>query len=281
MPLVLLLVLGSALAHAGWNTVLKGRSDRLVLVAVGTLLAAVLMTPPAALTFRPPDWPVPAVVAASAATEFAYFQLLSAAYGRGDLGLIYPIARGSAPVYVAVIAGLLLGERLSPIGYAGIALVVAGAILVNLPAGGTGWAWPAVGLALATGCSIALYSVIDKVGVGLYPPIPYLALVFALTGLAMTASMAARLGAARLAAIARRDWIAIIVIAVGSIVAYLSVLFAMQLAPVSLVAPLRELSIVAATLLGWLFLKEKMTPHRLTGSLVICGGVVALSVSRS
>ena len=279
MVVVLALVLTAALTHVGWNTVLKGRTERGAIIAVATLLAAGLLAPVAWLSWRPPTPEVLVLVVASSAAEFAYFRALNAAYSRGDLGAVYPLARGSAPVYVAVVAALVLGERLSLLGYAGIALVAAGAVLVNLPGRAIGWAWPAIGLALTTGGLIATYTVIDKVGATLYPPPIYLMLIFALTSAALTAQEVARVGGTRLRAIVRREWRAVALVGFLMPLTYLLVLFAFRLAPVSLVAPLREISIVFPTLLGHLFLTEKLTPARLGGSLIICAGVVALSLS--
>jgi uncharacterized membrane protein len=121
--------------------------------------------------------------------------------------------------------------------------------------------------------------VIDKVGATLYPPPIYLMLIFALTGAALTGQEVARVGGTRLRTIVRREWNAVALVGFLIPLTYLLVLFAFRLAPVSLVAPLREISIVFATLLGRLFLAEKLTPARLGGSLIICAGVVALSLS--
>ena len=279
MAAVLALVLAAALAHAGWNTILKGRSERGAIVAVATLVATGVLLPAAWFSWRPPSPEVLALVAASSAAEFAYFRALNAAYNRGDLGAVYPLARGSAPVYVAGLAALVLQERLSLLGYAGILLVAIGAVLVNLPDRSVGWAWPAIGLALVTGGLIATYTLIDKVGATLYPPPIYLMLIFALTGSALTAQEVARAGGAKLRALVRREWAAILLVGLLVPVTYLLVLFAFRLAPVSLVAPLREISIVFATLLGRLCLAEPLTAPRLGGSLTICGGVMALSLS--
>ena len=94
MAAVLALVLAAALAHAGWNTILKGRSERGAIVAVATLVATGVLLPAAWFSWRPPSPEVLALVAASSAAEFAYFRALNAAYNRGDLGAVYQLARG-------------------------------------------------------------------------------------------------------------------------------------------------------------------------------------------
>ena len=266
-PLVLALVLGSALLHASWNVLLRSGADRLWSITVMSLvsgLAAAL-----AVGFLPApavaSWPFAAL---SGALQVGYCLALVWAYEKGELGQVYPIARGAAPLLVALGAAVFAHERLSPLALAGLALVSCG--IVGLSLGRQRLHVHATLLALASGGFIAGYMVCDGIGVRLSgQPFGY----FAWMSLAQAAPMPFVYFAIR------RRWPSVApdreaAKAVGggliSIIAYGVVVWAMAGAQMAKVSGLRETSILFAAILAALFLKERFTLRR-----GICAGLIS------
>ena len=284
MPLsAVALVLLAALCHTTWNLLLKQRSDRLAAQSTA-LIAAVAWTTPILAVYSLRDLPPAAwaLALASALFETGYVFALSAAYGAGDLSLVYPVARGSATVFVVPLAVVLLGERPSPSGLLGIALVLVGVF------GSEPGLWRrapeasgrrrALALALMTGTMTAGYSLVNKVGVGLAAVPLFAYVVFALTVGLVFAIARARGGALPLADRAR--WPAAALMGGLMITAYLAVLTAMSLAPVSYVVAAREIGVVVAALLGRLVLGEAHSGRRLVTAAVIFAGLAVIALSR-
>jgi uncharacterized membrane protein len=213
--------------------------------------------------------------------EAAYFICLSAAYGRGDLSLVYPLARGSAPLVAVIVGVSLLGERLSLPADLGVASLLVGILLVARPwralrAAGAQHRG-AIGFALATGATIAAYSAVDRVGVRILVPWMYGAIlaVFATTILWTSVVVARRIGLlgpppAVRAGPAWRDGAAGIL----SLTAYLLILFAYSIAPLAAVAPLRESGIVLAAAWGALRMGESAGGWEAVRRIVAAGLVV-------
>jgi drug/metabolite transporter (DMT)-like permease len=285
MPLgALLLVLGAALCHGAWNLILKNEPRRRE-VSLGALGVGVLLCSPVLLVYRvtdlsPAAW---AVVLVSGVFETAYVLTLTAAYEAGDLSLVYPVARGTAPVCVAPLAVLLLDERLSAQGVAGIALVVLG--IYGSHAGSLrSWSVSdrnrrALALAALTGLMTAGYSLVNKVGVRMVPVPLYAFLVFGVDAALMYAVIS-RGRRARWPFSREARWS--VMAAVGSLMmgAYVAVLFAMSLAPVSYVVAAREISIVMGAGFGVFVLGERHSIPRIAGALVIFAGLVVIALSR-
>jgi drug/metabolite transporter (DMT)-like permease len=281
-PAALLLVLGAAFCHSFWNLLVKTEPRR-VEVTFGALLVGVLLASPVLLVHSVTElgaeaW---ALVALSAVFETAYMLGLAAAYGAGDLSLVYPIARGTAPVVVAPLAVALLGERLTAPGLAGIALVVLGIFI-----GHTGlWPSRAVGsgralvLAVLTGLSTSGYSLVNKVGVSRVPVPLYALLVFlanaGLLGLVLTLR-----GRARWPFTPRGPWRRTLGVGALMMAAYMGVLLAMSLAPVAYVVAAREVSIVVTALLGAVALGERRPVARVGGALVVFAGLALMALAR-
>ena len=170
-PLVIGIVAFSAVLHVAWNVRLKTAGDPLRAATVGMVASTVAIVPvgiAAWFVAGQPAVPVEGVVLGvlSGVVEAAYFILLSAAYRRGDLSVVYPLARGTAPLLAVAIGVGLLGERLGVAGYLGVGALLGGFLVLQRP-------WrvlqghgldPAVAFALAAGVSIATYSAIDRVG---------------------------------------------------------------------------------------------------------------------
>jgi len=222
----------------------------------------------ALLTWRvePEVWPY---VILSSALELLYFALLVAAYQRAEMSLVYPIARGSAPVIVLLVTVLVLGVPTSVAQVCGVALVGLGVFLVRGLRGGAHW--PHVALALAVAGSIAAYVIVDKEGVKYADPITYAMLILGIPGIFAVGFMLSRSGGvARL----RHSFNATSLLGgVFSIAAYALVLTALTMAPAASVAAVRESSVVIAAILGWVVLKERAGPTRVLGSVVVALGV--------
>jgi drug/metabolite transporter (DMT)-like permease len=281
----LALVLLAAVAHATWNLLARRADEKLAFLWCSTLVSSALFLPLGVwlLLTGPPIPPAGwVVVALSAALEALYYWTLAQAYRYGDLSLVYPIARGTAPILVPLLAAIFLGERLSGPAIGGIALVVIGTVVIHAPR----LAWPTPGAvaglagqlgtryALLTGLVIAAYSALDKYGVTLVTPVLYGYLLFAgLTGGLLPLASRQR-GAVRAEWKLRRG--SIVVVGLLAPAGYGLVLLALSLAPVSYVAAAREVSVVLAALLGTLVLHERYGRQRLLGSTAIAAGLALL-----
>ena len=280
----LLLVLGAAVCHSAWNLLVKSDARRLEIQS-GALVVGVVVCSPIVLIYpltavSPAAW---GVILLSGVFETAYVLGLTAAYGAGDLALVYPVARGTPPLLVVPLAILLFDERLSPQGLAGIGLVVLGIYATHAGlAGGSGRGQPnrrALALALLTGACTAGYSLVNKLGVELVPVPLYAILVFFVDALLIHLVLWARGGLAwpfrRHAPRGR-----MVVVGVLMMSAYLAVLAAMARAPVSYVVAAREVSIVVAAVLGVLVLHERHSAGRIAGAAVIFAGLVVIALAR-
>ncbi len=284
--LALGLVLLAAVAHASWNVLARRADEKLPFLWCSTLVSSVLFLPLGVwLTLTQPVEPAGwAVVALSAGLEALYYWTLSQAYRYGDLSLVYPLARGSAPILVPLLAAIFLGERLSVLAAGGIALVVVGIVSINLPS--LAWSGPhgliatagqlGTRYALLTGLVIATYSALDKRGVALVPPLLYGYLLFVGLTLALVPLVRTQWNAVG------REWQAhrgsIVAVGLLTPASYGLVLFALTLAPVSYVAAAREISVVLAAVLGTLVLREAYGLQRLLGSIAITAGLVLLVI---
>lgn len=278
--LALGLVLLSALLHATWNLLAKRAGGGPPFVALFSLLTTLLLAPPALWLAAREGFPSPlgwGFVAGSAVLHLLYFLALQRGYRRGDLSLVYPVARGSGPLLATAAAVLLLGERPSGQALAGALLIVAGGFVLGGGARGAG-ARPALAWGLLTGVFIAGYTVLDAAAVtrlGL-PPLLYLWLAEVGRTLLLAPVALRRRGEVRQLWRERRG--AALGVALLSPLAYLLVLFAMRLAPVSYVAPAREVSILLGALLGARLLAEGQGRRRLLAAAGVALGVALLAL---
>jgi drug/metabolite transporter (DMT)-like permease len=255
------LALGAALVHALWNLLLAGARDSQAATAVGMCVGCVLFLPALVGDVHSGVWPY---VVASSALELAYFALLALAYSRYELSAVYPLARGSAPVFVLIVGGVALALQA-----VGVVLVACGVLLVRGLRRGD---WQETLLALAVGACIAGYTLVDKHGLRYADPLPYLELVLVVPALAY----AGWIGRTRLrATVGWRPALA----GVGMFGAYALTLAALRLAAAAPVAAVRETSIVIATLLGALVLHEAVGRARMAGAVVIVAGVAVLALA--
>ncbi|WP_295644627.1 DMT family transporter [uncultured Methylibium sp.] len=291
----LALVLAAALCHALWNLAAKhaGGDQRFVLLTA--LMIAVLWAPLgiwAAWGVLPRwGWLEWGITLASALTHLLYFTLLLRGYRAADLTVVYPVARGTGPLLSSIGAVLLLGEALSAFGVAGVAAVALGVFLI---AGGprlvrelrSGAGDPAqrqrlqhgVAYGAATGVCIAGYTVIDGYAVKVVAISPLLIDYFGnLLRIPFSLPVVLRDPAGALAAW-RATWRWALVVAVLSPLGYVMVLYALQFAPLSHVAPAREVSMLFAALIGGRLLGEGDPGLRLAGAACIALGVAALAL---
>jgi len=279
VPLAVLpLVLLAAIFHATWNALLKASENPLSLatraVSWGTVVSLPLVAVAWVVAGRPglplAGW---LLALASAFLELLYFITLSTAYRRGELSVVYPIARGTAPLLAVLVGLILLGERLHVAAVFGIACLVVGIWVVRRPSN----AGSALGPALLTGVLIAAYTSLDRVGVRLGPPWLYGWLLWFFGAIFLVAfSTIRRVPGSRLT-----DEPAIsLVVAVLMTAAYFLILFALSVAPLAIIAPLRESAIVLVTAWGiWRLGERGGAWIRVAGALTIVVGVALLAIS--
>lgn len=274
---VLCVVLFGALLHAGWNALVKSSSDKALDMALIHLIGSVLALPLVALVGWPPKeaWPF---IGASVLIHIGYYIATTQAYKHGDLGLTYPLMRGVAPLLVALSATFTLGETLSPLAWAGILGICCGVLVLGLSRQAL-HAPKAVGFALANAVIIAIYTVVDALGVRASGnALQYIGALFLLDGWPFALLMLARRGRAMLD-YGRHRWPMATGGALASLGSYGIALWAMTRAPVATVAALRETSVLFAVLLGTWLLKEVFTLRRFLGTCVIVGGVMAIRLA--
>ncbi|MFI6481459.1 EamA family transporter [Nonomuraea sp. NPDC050663] len=282
-PLAMSLVLVAAACHASWNLLSKqaSRVDGVVFVWIVAVASTVLWAPVGAgyvlVTGDLPGWDDLAVVAVSAALHTAYFVTLQRGYLKGDLSVVYPIARGTGPMLASAFAVVVLHERPGLIGGLGIVLVGIGVFLMS---GGGRADGPGILFGLLTGLFIAGYTVWDAQVVGAFGVAPLILTSLGEAGRVVLLAPAV-LGRKRsmIAGVWREHRWRIMASAVLMPLSYLLVLFAFTMAPVSVVAPAREVSVLIAVLLGGRLLAEGDLRRRLLAAGVILGGVVAIALS--
>jgi drug/metabolite transporter (DMT)-like permease len=269
-------VLLGALLHATWNAILKKGGDAgldAATVALGAAVTALVLLP---FVPVPPVrvWPF---ILASTVLQTLYFHLLGAAARAGDLGLVYPVMRGSAPLIAAAASSAITGEALSFEMLAGILAISGGVLTLAVDARAT--SGKAVVIALVNAAVIASYSFVDGLGaramghalgytlwISLLPPIPLLALA------------GWRRGRGAIVGHLRRHWPGGLAAGAASIASYALALWAMTQAPIATVAALRETSILFAVVIGVAFLGEKPSHARLFGAGTIAVGALALKL---
>ena len=275
--LVFLIVLAAALMHATWNALVKGAEDRLMvlgLIALGHVLPGLVILAFAGLP-GPASYPY---IIASTVIHWGYYWCLNVAYRSGDLSVAYPIARGIAPVLVALGAQVWIGETLPLAAWTGILAVSFGVGILSFARREATTSWAGIAAALLTGMTIAAYSLADGVGVRVSGnALAYIALLFTAEAFVAGFIFATRMD--RLRALPLRTiWLGV----VGGVVsgsAYALVLYAKTLAPLGAVSALRETSVIFAALIGVTWLKEGPRSNRLAAACIVSFGIIALGVA--
>jgi drug/metabolite transporter (DMT)-like permease len=277
-PFVIGLVLLAALLHAVWNTLIKTGGDGLLMFAlmkvptmgVGVLVIALVGLPNAAS--------VPYAVG-SAAGFTVYCFLLIWAYRVGDLNLVYPVARGSAPLGVALLSGLLLGEYLSGPGLAGILIISAGIAALAYDPHTLARHIPDLLRAVGVGLCIAIYTLFDGLGARISENVlGYTAMVTIFSGIPLVIA-AFLIRGREMAEFLRREWKIGMLGGVLMFTTYAIVIYAMTLTQMTHGAAPRETSVIFAAVTGSLILKEPLGARRIVSATVVAGGIILVAWS--
>lgn len=273
-------VLLAAVLHAGWNALVKLQDDRLIVLAVITLFGSVfaLFLAPFVAFPRPAVWPLLGV---SLLLHAAYHVLLTTAYDHGDLGQVYPIARGSAPLLVAAGALAAAGERLSLLAAVGVLCLASGVMALAFEHGSGLRKKPkAVIFALMTGALIASYSVVDGLGVRLTGTVLSFAVWLTIGDGLATFLVVWLLKGRETLLVARRNLGAGLLGAAMQTAAYWIILWAMARAPMATVSALRETSVLFAALLSTFLLREGFGVWRFVSAGLVTLGLLATKAGK-
>ena len=274
---VIILVLFGAMLHATWNAIIKAGTDKSLdaaLVSAGGAVAALPFLPFLPLPVSA-AWPF---IGASAIFQFVYFQLVAAAYRAGDIGLVYPLMRGVAPLIIAATSSFILKEALSGGALIGTMTICTGILTLAFEARKGGRR--AIILALSNAVVIATYTYIDGIGARLSGNAISYTLWMSLTPPVLLFAWAlSQRGVTAVAAHVRYNWWRGLIGGGGSIASYGLALWAMTKAPVAMVAALRETSILFALFISVVFLKERSSIWRYIAGAIIAAGVLVLKVA--
>ncbi len=277
---VFVAVLGAAILNAGWNALVKGGADKLV--AMGAVVIGHAPLALLALFFVPlPAAECLPYLLGGIALHVGYQIFLMRAYQTGDLTQVYPIARGSAPLMVALFSVLVLGVHLERIEGLAIAIIGIGILSLAIVRRSDGQRNPnAAALALTTGLFIASYSLVDGLGARLSgSAVAYFSWMALINAALMALYLMAR-GPGTLGRIARQGRLPFVVGGSASYVAYSVVTWAFTQAPIALVTALRETSIVFALLIGVVVMKERLDLAKLFSTAATLSGAMLLRFSR-
>ena len=272
-PEALALALAAAVTHAGWNVILAGRRDSESATAGALMFAVLLGLPVAAFTWRLEAEALP-FLAASSALSIGYFLLLGAAYHRSELSLVYPLARGAGPLVALAGAWMVLGQAPSAWEALGVVVVAAGILLVR----GLGSGGDAIGVLMALGIGVCIGSsvLLDQRGLEHADAITYSMLALTVSAVVHGLRVVRRRGAAAIRAEAGP---AVALAGALCIVSYALFLWALERGPAGPLAAARETSVVIATVLAALMLREGVTRGRLAGAVAVFAGVALLGLT--
>ena len=277
MPItVFAVVMVAALLHASWNALVKSAPDKLLITILVTSCAAAISLASLPFLNQPEraSWPY---AIGSAALQTAYFMLIARTYHVADLSQTYPIMRGAAPLLVAAFTAVSASEFLSATAWIGVVTICIGIFTMAL--GNPVRDAKGVYLALVNSVVIAGYTLIDGWGVRRSgAPAAYTLYVFLITGLPLVTWAVVKRRAAFVDYVSRH-WQMGIAGAIGMTASYGLALWAMTLAPVAVIAALRETAILFATLIAWLILKEHISRRRVFAVCIIAAGAAVLRLA--
>jgi drug/metabolite transporter (DMT)-like permease len=274
---VALAVLFGALLHATWNTLVKASADKLALTVL-VCCAAGLWAIPAVLLLPAPAMDSWRFIAQSVLIHLFYFSFVGLAYARVDLSVAYPLMRGLPPLATTALAIAWLGESVSPLALAGISLVSAGVIALLAESSRSGALdRRAVAAVLVVAATVVAYTLNDALGArAAGNAASYVAWLLLLIAPGMLAVGLATRGPRLLWSTARTTWKIALVGGACTSISYAITLWAITHAPVSLVAALREVSVILGLLIAALVLRERFGWVRILSVSVVCAGVVAI-----
>jgi drug/metabolite transporter (DMT)-like permease len=282
MPiLAILLLLISAVLHTSWNLLIKQSEDKYIvtwwMVTIGGVFAIIALF----FTGLPPRqmWTFALV---SIFVEATYFITLSYAYHDNDFSLIYPVARGSAPAFLALWSFLFLHEQPTAGGTLGLAFIIGGLLIIGIntltQAHVTHLHFKGAAVAVFIALLISIYTTIDGAAVKDGFALPYVMSMFAFVPIPITPFIFREYQWKRIKSVLTSQPIRVPLAGVLGVLAYLMAVFSYSIAPLSYAGSIREVSVVFGALAGWWFLKEKMGGIRLLGAIVIFAGIVIIAV---
>lgn len=270
-------VLIAAAFHAMWNALLKVKLAPIIAITLISVGCGVVVLP--LLPFV--GWPLPEAwpyVFASLVIHLFYYSALAEAYKTGDLGLVYPIARGTAPLMTAIGAYLIVGQELGLFGWLGVAVLASGVLVLSFKGGSPAAAASprSVGFALLTALSISAYTLVDAVGARLAGSAhAYSGWLFALDAVMMLVYGLVRFPAAMIGGL-KTEWKLVLGGGALSAAAYWTAIWAMTVAPIALVAALRETSVLFAAIIGIVLLKEPVVRARIVAAALVVAGLMLI-----
>lgn len=278
---VFLAILAAACCHAGWNSILKLNLAPFAALVLINTACAIVVAPIALMVPFPAReaWPY---LIASLAIHALYYVGLTEAYRTGDLGQVYPIARGSAPLLTALAAYLWMGENPGALGWLGIAVLASGIVMLTLRGQGNVMQleFRAVSFALLTAVAISLYTVVDGIGARVSgSAASYIVWLFLVDGMMMLVLGAICFGHAKLWSHFQSDWKKLMLGGTMALLSYGTAIWAMTLAPIAMVAAVRETSVLFAAALGIIVLREAIIPARILAAGVVLIGLVLIRIS--
>lgn len=278
--IVFFLIIASAFFHALWNFAAKKASGNFYVIYLSLWVAAVCFFPFLFTLSGSDIFKVRAVpyVLATGTIHAVYFFALAKAYEHGDISSSYPIARGTGVGGTALSAYFFLGEPITVFGWMGIIAISLGTLFVGLPNDHSGRSLKGLFFALLVGIMIVAYSLVDKLGVGIMHPVAYAFGLWFIATLWLTPYVLIY-KRGELSSAWRQYKGYSLIIGLGSLVTYLLILFIFRIAPVSYVVALRETAVAIGALLGFVLLKEKPTPSKITGIVLIVIGMMAIKLA--
>lgn len=270
---VFIAVLGAAFLHAGWNALVKLGTSKLTSMLILTIVQGGMGLAIAA-TRAMPTGEVWWWLVASGVLHASYKLFLAFAYEHGDLSRVYPIARGAAPLMVLMVAGVFLSDPINALEYTGILVLGGGILLMARGVFASGESRHLIPLALGSAVATAGYSLVDGLGARISgDPVAFVAWLFVFDAM-LFMPMALFLRGRRIVYASPRAWGLGVAAAILSYGAYAIAVWAMTVAPIALVAALRETSILFAVLIGWIVFDERMDRSKALAATLIVGGVV-------
>lgn len=274
------MVIFAAMLHALWNFVTKKISGSLAVIWIGLCGSSLLMTPVSlALLFKEDvtSSALPYIIT-TGLIHAGYFYFIGKSYEKGEISIVYPVARGVGVIGTAITAIFLLFEKISAIGGAGILFVCFGILSIGLRETSTLGNKRSFGYALIIGMLITGYSIVDKVGVYLINPIVYIWAMFSIAAICLTPVVLLTKTTTFREVWSRMRW-ASGAIGLGSMITYLLILYAFRLGNVSYAVAVREFAVVIGAGLGVVFLGEKLTKLKFVGIMAITAGIIMIKLA--
>jgi drug/metabolite transporter (DMT)-like permease len=282
MPIsALILLFFSASMHAMWNFLLKSADEKYIAMGWQVILSGIFALGFLFFTGLPPRsmWGFAVI---SMTLEAIYFILLCVAYSDHDFSLVYPIARGAAPAFLALWSAILLHEQLTVGGYIGIAFITVGVMVIGattlINSNGEKPHLRGILTALLVALVISIYTFIDGTAVKNGPALPYGLFMFVMVPFVTTPYLTRKYGWSHFADMWKKNRGYLLLGGVLGLVAYMMALFAYTFAPLSYSGAIREVSAVIGAFLGWRFLKEELGGVRVVGATIVFAGVMVIAV---